>query len=97
MPGIHFMEEGDPFPMYDILISLETLVNWKAILTVHVKTLTIDHVELPMQYLHSLDDPKPLNNLYTESTEHSVSCVATDKVMQLLDAKYEKRQTYQKL
>ena len=66
---IHFIEEGQPSPMYDKIIGLETLVNWKAILNFHDKTLTIDHVELPMQDLHSLRDIKLLNNIYTESTE----------------------------
>ena len=90
MPDIHFIEEGSPSPMYDLIIGLETLVKWKAILNFHDKTLTIDHVALPMQDLHSLDDPKLLNNIYTESTEPSVSCVATNRVTQILDAKYEK-------
>jgi hypothetical protein len=90
MADIHFIEEGQPSPMYDLIIGLETLVKWKAILNFHDKTLTIDHVALPMQDLHSLDDPKLLNNIYTESTEPSVSRVATNRVTQILDAKYEK-------
>ena len=43
-----------------------------------------------MQYLHSLDDQNLLNNLYTESTEPSVSRVATKRVTHILDAKCEK-------
>ena len=43
-----------------------------------------------MQDLYSLDDPKLLNNLYTESTAPSVSRVATNRVTQILDAKYGK-------
>ena len=45
---------------------------------------------LPMQALHSLDDPKLLYNLYTKSIEPSVSRVANNKVTQIFDAKYEK-------
>ena len=77
MPDIHFIEEGDSSPMYDLIIGLETLVQWKAILNLYDNILTIDHVALPMQDLHSLDDPKLLNNIYTESTEPSVSRVTS--------------------
>ena len=90
MPDIHFIEEGNPSPMYDLIIGLETLVNWKAMLSFHDKTLIIDNVALPMQDLHSLDGQKLLNNIYTESTEPSVSRVATNRVTNILDAKHEK-------
>ena len=76
--------------MYDIIIFLETLVDWKAILNCHDKTLTINHVKLPMQDLHSLDGTKLLNNLNTGSNEPSVSRVSTNRVTQILDAKCEK-------
>ena len=52
MPDIQFTEEGSPSPMYDLIIGLETLVKWKAILTFLDKHLIIDHVALPMQDLH---------------------------------------------
>ena len=45
MPYIHFIEEGDPSPMYELITGLETLVNWKAILNFHDETVTIDHVK----------------------------------------------------
>ena len=76
--------------MYDLIIGLETLANWKAILNFHDKTLSIDHVELPMQALEDLGDSNELNNLYRESTEPSVSRIAPNQVTQILDAKYEK-------
>ena len=75
--------------MYDLIIGLETLANWKAILNFHELTLTIDHVELPMQSLHDLSDQN-LQNLYRESLEPSISRVATKRVTKILDAKYEK-------
>ena len=77
--------------MYDLIIGLETLSDWKTILNFHDKTVTIDHVELPMQSLQSLNNnPKMLNNLYREATEPAISRVATNRVTQILDAKYEK-------
>ena len=90
MPDIQFIEEGQPPPMYDLIIGLETLAHWKAILNFHEKTVTIDHVELPMQALEDLGDSKLLNNLYRESTEPTVSKIATNRVTKILDAKYEK-------
>jgi len=88
-PDIQFIEEGDPPPMYDLIIGLETLANWKAILNFHDLTLTIDHVELPMQSLGDLGD-KALHNIYKEAQEPSISRVATKRVTEILDAKYEK-------
>ena len=90
MPDIQFIEEGQPPPMYDLIIGLETLANWKAILNFHEKTVSIDHVELPMQALEDLGDSMLLNNLYREATEPTVSKIATNRVTKILDAKYEK-------
>ena len=78
MPDIQFIDEDQPPPMYDLIIGLETLASWKAILNFHEKTVTIDHVELPMQELEDLGDRKALNNLYREATEPSVSKIATN-------------------
>ena len=90
-PDIQFIDEDQPPPMYDLIIGLETLAEWKTILNFHDKTVTIDHVELPMQSLQSLNNnPKMLNNLYREATEPAISRVATNRVTQILDAKYEK-------
>ena len=90
IPDIHAIEEDEMFQIHDLIINFETLVNWKAIINVHDKTLTIDHIKVPMQDLHSLDGPKLLHNLYTESTEPLVPRVAINRVTQILDAKYEK-------
>ena len=90
MPDIQFIEDGQPPPVYDLIIGLETLANWKAILNFHELTLTIDHVELPMQSLDSLGDKHELHNLYRESLEPSISKIATKRVTRILDAKYDK-------
>ena len=86
---IQFIEEGNSPPMYDLIIGLETLANWKTILNFHELTLTINHVKLSMQSLGDLSD-KALHNLYKEAQEPSISCVATKRVTQILAAKYEK-------
>jgi len=52
--------------MYDLIIGLESLANWKAILNFHDLTVTIDHVELPMQSFGDLSDTT-LNNIYKEA------------------------------
>ena len=75
--------------MYDLIIGLETLAKWKAILNFHELTLTINHVELPMQSLEDLND-HALHNLYKEAQEPSISRVATKRVTKILDAKYDK-------
>ena len=89
MPDIQFIEDGQPPPMYDLIIGLETLANWKAILNFHELTLTIDHVELPMQTLADLSD-RELHNLYKEAQEPTISRTATKRVTKILDAKYDK-------
>jgi len=75
--------------MYDLIIGLETLAKWKAILNFHELTLTINHVELPMQSLEDLND-HALHNLYKEAQEPSISRVAKKRVTKILDAKYDK-------
>jgi len=75
--------------MYDLIIGLETLAHWKAILNFHDSTVTIDHVELPMQSLGDLSDAA-LNNIYKEAQEPSISRTATKRVTKILDAKYDK-------
>jgi len=75
--------------MYDLIIGLETLANWKAILNFHDLTVTIDHVKLPMQSLGDLSDTA-LNNIYKEAQERSNACTATKRVTKLSDAKYDK-------
>eukprot|EP00957_Ditylum_brightwellii_P013621 1027571-Ditylum_brightwellii.AAC.1 len=63
-PDIQFISEDQPPPMYDLIIRLEMLSKWKAILNFHNKTVTIDQVELPIESLQSLSKKKLLNNLY---------------------------------
>ena len=63
MPDIQFIEKGQPPPVYDLIIGLETLALWKAILSFHDLTLTTEHVALPMKSLASLSDEQELHNL----------------------------------
>eukprot|EP00957_Ditylum_brightwellii_P027767 2098307-Ditylum_brightwellii.AAC.1 len=63
-PNIQFIGEDQPPPIYDLIIGLEKLSKWKAILNFHDKTVTIDHVKLPMESLQSLSKKKLLDNLY---------------------------------
>ena len=88
-PDIQFIEDGATPPMYDLIIGLETLAKWKAILNFHDLTVTIDHVELPMQVLGDLSDTA-LNNIYKDELEPSVSRTETKRATKILDAKYEK-------
>ena len=81
--------------MYDLLIGLENLAHWKVILNFQESTVTIDHVELPMQSLGDLSDAA-LNNIYKEAQEPSISHTATKRVTQIIDPSMI-RQTYLKL
>ena len=76
--------------MYDLVIGLETLADWKAILNFHEKTVAINYVELPMQALEDLGDSNVLNNLYREATESTVFKIATNWVTKIPDARYDK-------
>ena len=75
--------------MYDLIIGLETLTNWKDILNFPDLTVTIDHVEFPIQSLGDQSDTA-LNNIYEEAQEPSISRTATTRVTKILDAKYDK-------
>eukprot|EP00957_Ditylum_brightwellii_P204312 15338622-Ditylum_brightwellii.AAC.1 len=63
-PDIQFIGEDQPPPMHDLIISLEMLSKWKAILNFYDKTVTINHVKLPMESMQSLLKKKLLNNIY---------------------------------
>ena len=51
VPDIQFIDEDQPHPMYDLIIGIETLAHWKAILNFQEKTVTFNHIELTMQAL----------------------------------------------
>ena len=72
-PDIQFINRDQPPSMYDLIIGLETLSEWKTIINFHNKTVTINHVELPMESLQCLSNPNMLDNLYREATEPAVS------------------------
>eukprot|EP00957_Ditylum_brightwellii_P106290 8108372-Ditylum_brightwellii.AAC.1 len=82
-------KEDQPPPMYDLIIGLEILSKWKAILNFHDEIVTINQVKLPTESLQSLSKKKLPNNLYQEATKPAISQVATNQVTQILDANYE--------
>jgi len=86
--------KNDTTPMYDLILGTKTLKKLGVILNFQDKTITMDDVILPMHSslkLSKLQMAKDLRGLnYTLSPEPISIAVATKRVVEILDAKYEK-------
>ena len=77
-------------PVYDLIIGIETMARLGIVLDFKEKAITIDHIKLKMRPLKSLMDSKAINNLYREDNEPNSTREATNHVLEILDANYQK-------
>ena len=87
------LSRSDPTPMYDLILGTKTLNKLGVILNFKDKTITMDDVTLPMY--HSIHLSKHLmarmaKQNYSLSPEPNSTAVATKRMVEILDAKYEK-------
>ena len=86
--------KNDATPVYDLILGTKTMKELGVILNFQDKTITMDDVILPMHTSLNLSkhqmakDMRCLN--YTLSPEPISIAVATKRVVEILDAKYEK-------
>ncbi len=93
-PDIVEYSEGEPPPLYDLIIGKQTLHDIGAVLDFNKKTIIIDDVLLPMRNIKNLQ-LKPsisralkLNSSFAQeptSTRNATKCI-----VEILDAKYDK-------
>jgi len=86
---IHYPKK-DAAPIYDLIIGIESLAELGAILNFADKSITIDHVVLPMKPHDQLMDPTVLQAQFQAPDEPVSTRDATKRAVEILDAKYEK-------
>ncbi len=80
--------------MYDLIIGKQTLHDIGAVLDFKEKTITIDDILLPMRNINNLQLKSrilrvvKLNASYAQESESTQN--ATKRVIEILDAKYDK-------
>jgi hypothetical protein len=86
--------KGGPPPLYNLIIGKQTLHDIGAVLEFKERTITIDDIFLPMRNINNLQ-LKPsisralkLNSRFAQ--EPASTCNATKRVLEILDAKYDK-------
>ncbi len=76
--------------IYDVIIGVKSLANMGAILNFAENTVTIDHVKLPMRPHDKFLNIKALNTQFRELLEPTAMREATNRAVEILDAKYKK-------
>jgi hypothetical protein len=94
-PDIVEYKKGAQAPWYDLIIGKQTLHDIGAILDFKEKTITIDSILLPMRNIVNLQlKPSVIRALRHNDTCHAQEPVctrnATKRVIEILDAKYDK-------
>jgi hypothetical protein len=93
-PDIVEYEVGAPSPFYDIIIGKQTFHNIGAVLDFKEKTITINSILLPMRNIVNLQLKSSVTKALRHNTVQAQEPVstqnATKRVMEILDAKYDK-------
>jgi hypothetical protein len=94
-PDIVENKKGAEAPLYDLIIGKQTLQDIGAVLDFKEKTITIDGILLPMRNIVNLQ----IKHSVTRALRHNDTCHAqeptstrnaTKRVIEILDAKYDK-------
>ena len=75
---------------YDLIVGVQTMANWEAVLDFKKQDMTIDGQTISMRQPDSLGKRRLLLNTYREATEPAATKEETERVTRILDAKYEK-------
>ncbi len=93
-PDIVEYEIGAPSPLYNLIIGKQTLHDIGAVLDFKEKTITIDSILLPMRNIVNLQlkpsITKALQHNTVQAQEPVSTQKATEKIIEILDAKYDK-------
>ncbi len=89
-PDIVQIPEGDIPPIYDVILGVKSLAKIGTVLNFAENTITIDKVELPMRPHDEFLNIKAINAQFRELLEPTAMREATNRAVEILDAKYEK-------
>lgn len=81
--------DDDEAVSYDLILGIETLSEFGAILDFRDNEITIDNQTIAMRGADGLADHKELRNTYMEAVEPLATKEETERVVRILDAKYE--------
>jgi hypothetical protein len=93
-PDIVEYSKGSPTPLYDLIIGKQTLHDIGAVLDFKERTITIDDILLPMRNINNLQLKSSIsralkfNSNFAQEPESTRN--ATKRVVEILDAKYDK-------
>ena len=87
-PDVKIIED-DAKVSYDLIIGIETLAKWGVVLDFRESEITIDNQTIQMRDVGALSSKKELRNTYNEAVEPQSTKEETDRVVRILDAKYE--------
>jgi hypothetical protein len=93
-PDIVEYSPGEQAPIFDLIIGKQTMHGLGVKLDFQEKTTTIDEILLPMRNIVNLQLKPRITRVLRENTcfaqEPISTCSATKRVVEILDAKYEK-------
>ena len=93
-PDIVEYEAGATAPLYDLIIGKQTLHEIGAVLDFKEKTITIDNILLPMRNITNLQLKPSVTRALRHNTCQAQEPVstqnATERVIEILDTKYDK-------
>ena len=89
-PDIVDIPADQDLPTYDLILGVETMSKLGIVLDFGEKMITIDQIKLPMKPIKSFKGVKNLNDFQRKHLEPSSTLDATKRVIEILDAKYEK-------
>jgi hypothetical protein len=93
-PDIVEYKAGATAPMYDLIIGKQTLHDSRAVLDFKEETITIDSILLPMRNIVNLQLKPSVTRALRHNTCQAQEPVstqnATKRVIEILDAKYDK-------
>jgi len=93
-PDIVEYDAGATTPLYDLIVGKQTLHNIGAVLDFKEKTITIDNILLPMRNIANLQLKPSVTRALGHNTCQAQEPVstrnATKRVIEILDAKYDK-------
>jgi len=75
---------------YDLIVGIETMAHWNAVLDFGKQEMTIDEQTISMRHPDSLSKKRNLLNTYRQATEPHSTKEETERVTRILDAKYDK-------
>ena len=92
-PDVVEYEKDEMKPVFDLILGIKSMHELGIILDCKNKMITIDEIALPMRNIHSLTKSKVksalvANNLLSQEPKSTEE--ATQRVIKILDAKYEK-------